>query len=61
METEAVEDVKKARPCDCGHTLALHEADGAGRCTACACPGPPPLEEPDPLEEAVAADEARRR
>lgn len=57
METEVVEDVKKAKPCDCGHPLALHELDGVGHCTACGCPGPPPLEA-DPLDEADAVDES---
>jgi hypothetical protein len=50
-----VEDVKQAKLCDCGHALALHDTDGAGHCTICECLGPP-LEEPDPVAEAVAGD-----
>jgi hypothetical protein len=56
METEALEDVKQTRLCKCGHTLAFHGAEGGGRCTLCACHGQPPLDEPDAVEESVAAD-----
>jgi hypothetical protein len=56
METEVVEDVKRAKPCDCGHALALHDADGAGPCTLCDCLGPPLSDEPDPVADAVAAE-----
>jgi hypothetical protein len=34
-----------AKPCDCGHPAAMHEADGVGHCKACACPGPEPRDE----------------
>jgi hypothetical protein len=41
MEAEVVKDVKKAKPCECGHPAAQHEVDGVGHCTAtgCNCPG----------------------
>ena len=58
MEVDAVKDVKKVKPCDCGHALALHDADGAGHCTVCVCAGPPLLAEPDPVAEALAGDES---
>lgn len=47
METEASEDKKLARPCDCGHPAALHELDGVGHCKVAGC---------DCLGLAVAAD-----
>jgi len=48
--------VKRAKPCECSHALALHDTDGAGPCTLCECSGPPLMEEPDAVAEAVAAD-----
>jgi len=53
MEPEIVEDKKLAKPCDCGHPAAMHDADGAGRCSApgCTCRGLPLVEEVDAEDE----------
>jgi len=53
METEVVEDKKKAKLCDdCGHASAVHELEGAGRCTAsgCRCLGPVEAEDANQMD-----------